>query len=553
MMTYDQLVKSFQWKIPPQFNFATDVVDHWAANDKLALISEDSDGRQRRFRFSEISGLSMQLANALTALGVREGDRIATVLPRIPEWQLTIVAAFRIGAIAVPCPELLRPSDILHRLLDSRARAVVVDASNLDKIESIRSQCPDLRTIVCVGLDQVHGEAEDFWPILEAQPSACAAVQRSADTPAIMYYSSGTTGRPKGILHSQRGLYAWRVQGEHWLDLAPDDVISCSSGTGWAFAGTAVLFGPWSRGACSVMYNGPFDPQHRLELLARHAVTVLAAVPTELRMMLGQDMKRYDLSRLRHVVTGGEKVSRELLERWELATGILPYEGYGQTESLMVCVNMKALPVRTGAMGKPLPGYQLAVLDENGQEAKNGIPGVVAVDARCPGLMLGYWDKPEMTSASYRGSWYITGDVAYRDADGYLWFVERADDIINSAGYRIGPADVESAILKHPAVAECAVFASRDDLRGDVVKAAIVLRDGYRPSEELVDSIQCFVKEETAPYMYPRKIEFLESLPRTEGGKIRRGELRRREQTPEGLERSGKAPWSASSNAQGAQ
>lgn len=534
MTAYDSLIESFNWTVPSQFNFATDVVDYWAATrDKIALIAENRDGEERRFLFSDISRLSQKLANAFEALGLGQGDRVVTVLPRIPEWQLTVVAVLRLGAIVVPCPDLLRSADLLHRLLDSRARAVVIDSSNLEKIESIRSQCPDLKQVICVGMPPGTADAVDFWSILEGQSEEYSAVRRGADVPALMYYSSGTTGRPKGILHSQRALYAWRVQAEHWLDLAPSDIISCSSGTGWAFAGTAVLFGPWSRGACSVIFDGPFDPEHRLGLLARHAVTVLAAVPTELRMMLMQDLTCYDLSNLRHVVTGGEKVDRKLLERWQAATGILPYEGYGQTESLMVCVNMKALPVRMGATGRTLPGYQVVILDDEGKETGEGVPGIIAIDRSCPGLMLGYWEKPEMTAAAYRGPWFITGDVAYRDADGYFWFVERADDIINSAGYRIGPTDVESVLLKHPAIAECAVFASNDELRGEVVKAAIVLRQGYSPSEDLVENIQRFAKGETAPYMYPRKIEFIDSLPRTEAGKVRRSELRRREKALE--------------------
>lgn len=524
---YEQLVRSFKWNIPPEFNFATDVVDYWAANDKLALICEDRDGGQRHFNFGEISRLSQQLAHVLAALGIGEGDRIATVLPRIPEWQLSVVAALRLGAVVVPCPDLLRPTDILYRLSDANARAVIVNAPNLEKIETIRAQCPELETVICVGSSR--GGAVDFWSTLQVQTARYVTARRGVDTPAIMYYSSGTTGRPKGVLLSQRALYAWRVQAEHWLDLDADDIISCSSGTGWAFAGTAVLFGPWSRGACAVMYDGPFDPEHRLSLLARHRVSILAAVPTELRMMLTQDLARYDLSHLRHVVTGGERVNPELLERWHMATGVMPYEGYGQTETLISCANMKSLPVRRGSTGKPLPGYRMTVLDESGREADEGVTGVLAIHAQCPSLMVGYWWQPDKTAASYRSGWFVTGDLGYRDRDGYFWFVERADDIINSAGYRIGPSDVEMAVLRHAAVAECAVIASSDELRGEVVKAVIVLREGFEPSDELIDSIQRFVKNETAPYMYPRKIEFVEALPKTESGKVRRGELRARE------------------------
>lgn len=527
MPAYDQLIRSFEWNIPGDFNFALDVVDHWATHDKPALVCESQSGPPRSFMFSDISRLSQQFAHVLASRGIGVGDRIATVLPRIPEWQLAVVAAMRVGAVVVPCPDLLRAPDILHRLTDSGARAVVVDAASYEKIAAIRERCPQLETVICVGAGAPG--ALDFWSALSVQPEQFSAQRRSAEAPAIMYYSSGTTGRPKGVLHTQRALYAWRVQAEHWLDLGPDDVISCSSGTGWAFAGTAVLFGPWSRGACSVIYNGPFDPMHRLGLLERHGVTVLAAVPTELRMMLAEGPSRYNLSSLRHVVTGGEKVGGELIERWRSATGTIPYEGYGQTESLMVCVNAKSFPVRIGSTGKPLPGWRVAVVDESGQQVADGTPGLIAVHADCPGLMAGYWKQSEKTREVYRGDWYITGDLAYRDTDGYFWFMERADDVISSAGYRIGPTDVELAVNRHPAVAESAVFASRDALRGEVVKAAIVLKPGIEASQVLADSIQLFVKNETAPYMYPRKIEFLSALPKTESGKIRRGELRERE------------------------
>jgi acyl-coenzyme A synthetase/AMP-(fatty) acid ligase len=522
-----QDVERFRWQIPADFNFATDVVDAWARRDKLALLWENSAGETKQFTFSDISRLSNQLANVLTELGIKPGDRVMTLLPRIPEWHVAMLAILKIRAIAVPCLDMLKPGDIAYRLQDSGARAAIVHPSTLPAILTVKSQFPGLQHVLCTGAPNADSIS------LDATMATAAAVypvsRGSAEDAAVMYYSSGTTGYPKGILHAQRALYAWRVQAEQWLALKPNDIIFPSTGTGWAFAGTTMLFGPWSCGSCVLMYDGPFDPVKRLELLERYKATTYAAVPTELRMLLKENVRKYDLSALKRIATGGEAVTKVLIEQWQELTGITPAESYGQTESLIVCANTPGMPLKVGSMGKPMPGYVVTLMDTDRNEVGNNTPGIIAIRGDCPALFLRYWQNEEQTQAANHNGWYLSGDVAWRDDDGYYWFTERADDIISSAGYRIGPNDVERTLYRHPAIQECAAVGSPDPVRGEVVKAFIVLRAGYEPSEALATAIETFAKAESAPYMYPRRIEFVASLPRTDTGKLKRSELRLRE------------------------
>jgi acyl-coenzyme A synthetase/AMP-(fatty) acid ligase len=368
---------------------------------------------------------------------------------------------------------------------------------------------------------------------LAAAPERLDAVVMEAEDPAIMYYTSGSTGEPKAVVHSARGIFAWRNSAIHWLDLKPFDRIWCTADTGWSKAGTSILFGPWSCGATTFIFDGPFLPANRLELLAKHRIHVYCAPGAELYRVAQEDVSRYDLSSLRRTVSAGEVVSPVVAQRWEKATGIRVDEAYGQTETLMLVWNSPADDLVYGSMGHPAPGCDVAPIDAAGLRCPVDCEGDLALLTPNPQMMLGYWREPNRTAASFRdgpeGRWYVTGDRALVDARGYLFYRGRADDVINSAGYRIGPWEVENVLMEHPAVAQCAVVGSPDEERGEVVKAFIVLRDGIVPDEALKVDIQTHAKSNTAPYKYPRRVEFVQTLPTTPTGKIRRRDLREQE------------------------
>jgi acyl-coenzyme A synthetase/AMP-(fatty) acid ligase len=349
----------------------------------------------------------------------------------------------------------------------------------------------------------------------------------------MMYYTSGSTSSPKGVLHAARAIYAWRGSGADWLGLTPEDRIWCTADTGWAKAGTSILFGPWSLGACSFIYDGPFNAAKRLQLLEKHKITLYCAPATELNRLAGEDIGSYDLAALTKTTTAGEAVNPIIAQRWQDATGIEVSEGYGLTETLMIVTNYPGAPIKFGSMGRPLPGCGVAVIDDAGDRLPAGEEGQIALLTPNPQVMLHYWRDPERTAACYidgaDGRWFITGDRAYIDDAGYFWYTGRNDDLINSSGYRIGPLEVESALLEHPCVLECAVVGRPDAQRGEIVKAFILLREGYTAGPELAEELQRHTKSITAPYKYPREIEFVGELPRTITGKIRRRDLRDRE------------------------
>lgn len=525
---YEALCAAFRWEVPATFNFGTDVVDRWARErDGPALIWENAAGAARGFAYSEMARLSDRFAGVLQAHGVRKGDRVVVMLPRLPEWMVAVVGAMKIGAVPIPCIEMLTQRDVEYRVRNSEARAVVCRPEQTPKFASVAAEIP-----VRLALGPAPGWL-DYAAEMERAPARLQPVVVGAEDPAIMYYTSGSTGHPKAVVHASRAIWAWRVSAIYWLDLAPGERIWCTADTGWSKAGTSILFGPWSCGAASVFYDGPFDPKERLRLLAKHKVTVFCAPGTELFRLVNEDMGACDLSALRRAVTAGEALSPAVAERWTKATGVRIDEAYGQTEALMVALNYPGEPVRYGSMGRASPGSDLDVIDAQGRRLPPGQEGDLALKAPNPQLMLGYWKEPERTEAAYltgaEGRWFLTGDRAERDADGYLWYRGRADDVINSAGYRIGPLEVENALLEHPAVQACAVVGSPDPQRGEIVKAFVVLRGGFEPGPELARELQDHVKAITAPYKYPRAIAFLDELPMTMTGKVRRRALRDQE------------------------
>jgi acyl-coenzyme A synthetase/AMP-(fatty) acid ligase len=531
---YDRFHADFRWSIPQTFNFGVDVVDRMAREaDGPALIAENQAGDIRRFSYSDIARLTNQLANVLAAQGIGKGDFIIVMLPRIPEWQIATVAALKLGAVPIPCIEMLTPRDLAYRAENSGAKAVICRGAQAHKFADIGGA---LKTRIALsgapGASFAPGWL-DYEAEMAKAATSFAAPAVKAEDPAIMYYTSGSTGHPKGVLHASRGLYSWWVSAAYWLDLNPGDTIWCTADTGWSKAGTSILFGPWARGACSLIYDGPFDPAVRLRLIGKHKVSVYCAPATELFRLADEDIARYDLSRLRQTVSAGEAVSPVIAGRWRAATGLPISEAYGLTETLMLALNYPGEPVKPGSMGRPIPGARVEIVGPDGEVMPLGEEGDIAVLAPHPQIMLGYWREPERTEACYRagsaGRWFISGDRGARDEDGYIWYRGRADDIINSAGYRIGPMEVENALLDHPAVAECAVVGKPDARRGEIVKAFVLLRPGYGEGPAMVEALQEHCKAQTAPYKYPREIAFLDEIPKTLTGKIRRSELRDRE------------------------
>ena len=533
---YSEICRQFRWNVPETFNFAVDVVDAWATRrDGPALITENADQDVRAFRFSDVSRASMRLADVLLREGVKKGDRVIVMMPRIAEWQITMTAVMRIGAIAIPCIEMLTARDMTYRVANSEAAAVICRASQIGKFDAVADAIS-----VRVALDDTGGHAtgeQDGWlnfdGVMRAGDENVASAVVQADEPVIMYYTSGSTGHPKGVLHAARAVFAWRYAALYWIDLGPEDRIWCTADTGWSKAGTSVLFGPWSCGSCSFMFDGPYSPVDRLRLLSKHRISVYCAPATELNRVVEEDISAVDLSALRRTVSAGEPMNPAVAERWYQATGVGVSEAYGQTESLMMVLNYPSEPVKIGSMGRPSPGLDLDIVDDAGNRLANGEEGHIGVLQPNPLMMLGYWKDEEKTASCHvtgpDGKWYLSGDRGMRDADGYFWFAGRADDVITSAGYRIGPLEVENVLLEHDSVQECAVVGVPDPERGEVVKAFIVLRDGVDASDELAEELKAFVKDATAPYKYPRRVAFMSDLPKTITGKIRRRELRDRE------------------------
>ncbi len=532
---YRRIYRDFRWETPPNFNFAA-VIDKFAEDPRrVAILWEDSEGRRARLTFADIAQQSKRIATVLAGYGIRRGDAVMLVLPRITLWQAAYIGALRLGAIVIPCTSMLREKDLIYRANHSGARAIIAGVENAAMVAELRKQCPSIEQYF------VAGAARTGWISLQESMSHASALFRPATTqswePAICYYTSGTTREPKAVLHSHSYTYSHKFTGLNWLDLRPGDIHWTTSDTGWAKAAYGVLFGPWMNGVTTFMYHGRFDPAKELELLARYRITTFCAPPTEYRILIKENLADYSLPNLRHCTGAGEPLNPEVIEVWRDKLGLTIHDGYGQTETTILAANMPGMPVKPGSMGLPFPGHDVRVINNELAETKVDELGEIAVRVtpeRPPSLFLEYWKNAEETAQVFRGDWYLTGDQAVRDVDGYLWFVGRADDVIISAGYRIGPFEVESALLEHPAVMESAVVATPDADRGSIVKAFIKLRAGAEPSDQLITELQEHCKRITAPYKYPREIEFIDELPKTVSGKIRRVDLRKQEEVRKG-------------------
>ncbi len=530
MTDYDKEYRSFTWQVPEFFNFTGDVIDRWATDpNKLAMLWVDDAGTEIKKTFAEISRASRQMANVLTQCGVKRDDVVMMVLPRNVEWWETFTACIRMGAVVAPGTTQLTAKDLKYRANTSDATCIITNPEIAARFDEVAAECPTVKGKIVITQPRA-GWTYYTDAVNEASDDYKTAKTRSQDN-CIVYFTSGTTGMPKMALHTHASYpIGHQVTGKYWLDLKPEDMHWNISDTGWAKAAWSSYFGPWNQGAAQFIHHTDrFDPNKTLELLARYPVTTMCGAPTIYRMLVLQDLSKFKFPTLRHCVGAGEPLNPEIIEVWKKATGCTIRDGYGQTETVCLCGSFPCIEPRFGSMGKPMPGFTLKVIDDQGQVLPPNTEGDIAVSVkpqRPVGLFKEYWKEPERTAASFRGDWYITGDRAYVDEDGYFWFVGRADDVILTSGYRIGPFEVESALIEHPAVAESAVVSSPDPTRGEVVKAFVILAPGFEGSDALVKELQDYVKKVTAPYKYPRKIEFVVELPKPVSGKIRRIDLR---------------------------
>jgi acetyl-CoA synthetase len=518
--SYEEALARHRWEVPDRYNIAADVCDRHP-RDGLAMIHEDFTGHVRRVSWGELQDATNRFANVLVAHGVEPGDRVAMLLPPTPETAAAFFGTWKAGAILLSMSVLYGDDGIRHRLSDSQAKVLVTNRENADRIE---------RSIVehLLILDE---------ELVSRGGKSFHCVDTAADDPAQLYYSSGTTGLAKGILHAHRYLLA-HEEFVYCHDVRDGELFHGMGEWAWA-AGICPLLGPWRLGAVQCVYQreGGFDPHQQLDFLSRHEVTNVFGTPTAIRSMMGiSDAGTRYPQRFRIVCSAGEPLNPEAIRWFREQYGVTVLDFYGLTESYPLCANYPFMEVREGSMGKPMPGWDVQILDEDERPVAQGDRGEICLRARSnPHYPLGYWNRPpEDSDDAFGGEWFHTKDAAREDEDGYYWYEGRADDVIISAGYRIGPFEVESACLEHPAVAEAAAVASPDERRGNVVKAFIVLAPGHDPSADLAEEIKAFVRERHSAYAYPRLVEFVPDLPKTLTGKIRRVELRRSE-----VERSG--------------
>lgn len=512
------------------YNFAR-MVDQVAQNapERLAVLCVEQDGTEQRLDYQTLRRRTNRLASGLARLGVGSGQRVLVLLPRGTDAYVVYLALLKLGTTILPGSEMLRASDVRYRVQHAEATTVIVHHTLTHVVDEIRAECRTLSHFFSVGGERPDWVSADT--IFELGSEVDYYNETKDDDLAFLSYTSGTTGGPKGVIHS----YLWprehlKVAGTFWFDAQPGEVAWATAGPGWAKWVWSPFVSILGNGATAFVYKGRFQPETYLQLLEKYQVGLLCATPTEYRLMAKVgDLGRYKLS-LRSAASAGEPLNREVIDTFRREFDVTVRDGYGQTENSLLVGTLRDMEVKPGSMGKPFPGMRVAIVDDDGSELPVGDVGHIAVHKSFPALFKGYLNDPERTARAYRGEWFVTGDKGRMDEDGYFWFEGRSDDIIISAGYTIGPFEVEDALVKHPKVAECAVVASPDPERGHIVKAFVILRnpaDATNPG--LVEELQEHVKRITAPYKYPRAVEFVESLPKTTSGKIRRIELRDRE------------------------
>jgi acetyl-CoA synthetase len=531
---YDEMVQSFRWEVPERYNIAVDTVDkHDPA--RVAMLWESWSGDTRTVTFGDMRDMSNRIANVLVDLGVQRGDRVAVLLPSLPETAAAFIATYKLGAILLSLSQLYGDDSIAHRLADSTAKVMVTDGANRGRLEEMRARVGSLEHIVVLNAGSELREGDvDLDAAMSRASGEFTPEDTSSEDPAQLYYSSGTTGPAKGILHAHRYLLAHNEY-ELCHDVRDDEVFHSTGEWAWIAGIVPGLLGPWRYGVPVAVWQrkgGAYDPEQTFHVLEKYSVGNLFTTPTALRAMtqVKDPGAQYDI-KLRIACSAGEPLNPEVIRWFQAQFGIPVFDYYGLTESYPLCGNFPTVEIRPGSMGKPLPGWDVALIEVGGErEVPRGEAGEICLRARSnPHYPLGYWNRPEDTAEVFGGEFFRTKDVGRMDEDGYVWYEGRADDVIISAGYRIGPFEVESAILELPEVVEAAAVASPDPKRGHVVKAFVRLAPGAEPSPDLEDKIKEHVRASYAAYAYPRAIEFVDDLPKTLTGKIRRIELRQKE------------------------
>jgi acetyl-CoA synthetase len=542
--SYDELFDTFRWNVPARYNMARECCGRWAGDRaRFALYYEDEAGHTEAWTFWDIQTAANRLSNVLHALGVMRRDRVAIMLPQRPETGVAHVACYQMDAIALPLSHLFGPDALEYRLADSGASVAIVDESTLPKLWAVKDRLPQLRHVIGVGGARESG-VHDWDKLLSRASRRFQCVDTAADDPALIIYTSGTTGNPKGALMAQRTLLG-NLSGfacSHDFFPQPGDLFWSPADWAWTGGLFDVLLPTWACGQPLLGYRGRFDPEKAFWLMEKYGVRNAFLFPTALKMMMKavpEPKARYDLD-LRSIMSAGEPVGDAVFAWGREKLGLTINEMFGQTEVNYIVGNCAAAyPAKPGAMGRPYPGHRVAVVDDSGNELPPGEVGEVCVQRSCNGEMdpvflLEYWNNPKATAEKYIGAgetaWSRTGDLAKVDEDGYFWYQGRADDMFKSAGYRIGPAEIENCLVKHPAVANAAVIGAPDEARGTLVKAFIVLQPGQTPSVELEGALQAHVRQYLAPYEYPKAIEFIDALPMTTTGKVQRRVLRQREE-----------------------
>jgi len=536
---YDDFVSNYQLLVPDNFNFGYDIVDEWAAiaPDKKALLWTNDKGECREFTFAEMKYYSDQTASYFQSLGIKKGDIVMAILKRRFEFWFTIIALHKIGAVIIPATHLLTKKDLVYRnnAADIKAIIAVGEETIINHINDAMPESPTVEQLISVGPEKPEGWHDFHQGIAQAAPFTKIENVNSNDDPLIISFTSGTTGNPKMVMLDCVYPLAHIVTAKYWHNLHEGSLHLTIADTGWLKAVWGKLYGQWIVGACVFVYDHEkFAPADMLSMIQKYRITSLCAPPTIFRFLIREDLTKYDLSSLEYCTIAGEALNPAVYEQFLKLTGIKLREGYGQSETTLTILTSPWNNPKPGSMGLPNPHYDIDLLTPEGRSAESGEQGqiVIRTDRRYPeGLFRGYYRNPQLTNEAWHDNIYYTGDVAWRDEDGFFWFVGRADDVIKSSGYRIGPFEVESALMTHPAVVECAITGVPDEIRGQIVKATVILSKEYKDKagESLVKEIQEHVKSVTAPYKYPRIIEFVDELPKTISGKIRRTEIREKD------------------------
>lgn len=527
------ILNKFKLKVPENFNFGYDIIDKYGeiAPDAPALWHVDLQDNEHKFSYKQLSELSTKAANLFLSLGIKKGDKVMLVLKRNYQFWYAVIGLIKIGAIAIPATHLLTTHDFTYRFESASVSTIICTGHNPD-IEQYVEEAQNEMNIPLVKLI-ANGTREgwiNFDEEIEKMPSTMERIETHCDEYFLMYFTSGTTGYPKMVVHKHRYCLAHILTAKHWHTTGAGCTHLTISDTGWAKAAWGKLYGQMITGACVFVYDfDKFVPADVLRIIQDYKITTFCAPPTMFRFFIKEGLGNYDLSSLKYSCIAGEALNPEVYNKWLEYTGLKLMEGFGQTESVIILGNLKGMTPKPGSMGKPTPLYNVDLVDENDNPVRVGEVGEIVIRGergKTDGLLDCYYRNEEKTNETWHDGIYHTGDTAWRDEDGYFWYVGRNDDVIKSSGYRIGPFEIESVLIQHPAVLECAVTGAPDPIRGIVVKATIVLTKNYQPSEELKKEIQTYVKKNTAPYKYPRIVEFVDELPKTVSGKIKRGDIR---------------------------